>query len=54
MFVCVSVYVQVNEEFQRRFLKVVGEVDGCKNVYFSKQPLRARVLRKHFEFCVEW
>ena len=47
-----SVHVQVYEEFQRRFLKVVGEYDGCKNVYFSKQPFIDRVFHESFEFCV--
>ena len=53
MFVCVSVHVQVYEEFQRRFLKVVGAYDGSKNVYFSKQPFSDLDLHKSFEFCME-
>ena len=50
---CVSVHVQVYEEFQRRFLKVVGAYDGSKNVYFSKQPFSDHVLHGSFEFSIE-
>ena len=46
-------HAQVYEEFQRRFLEVVGTYDGCKNAYFFKRPFTGRVLRTCFEFRVE-